>query len=122
MLFILLYAQDVILVMWGVLIYIWCNTILQQLPLQLQYYLYLLLIVVNIYKQFAMVKGGTNFRKHAGQRRKKRKCPMRAPLSADIDMISETEVDLSGTSDGEMPVPSNVEIPASEKKLTGWSN
>ena len=34
-----------------------------------------------------MVKGGRNFRKHAGQRRKKRKGPMRAPLSVDIDMV-----------------------------------
>ena len=68
-----------------------------------------------------MVKGGTNFRKQAGERRKKRKGPM-SRVSGDIEMISETDVDLSNTTvvdDGEIPGPSNAGKPASEKKLSG---
>ena len=42
-----------------------------------------------------MVKGGTNFRKQAGQRRKKRYGPVRrVPVSGDIEMVSETDVGL----------------------------
>ena len=70
-----------------------------------------------------MVKGGTNFRKQAGQRRKERKDPVsRVPVSGDIEMVSETDVDLSNTTvvdDGEIPAPSNAGIPASENKLSG---
>ena len=62
-----------------------------------------------------MVKGGTNFRKQAGQRRKKRKVPVsRVPVSSVIEMVSETDVDLSNTTvvdDGEIPGPSSAEIP-----------
>ena len=66
-----------------------------------------------------MVKGGTNFRKQAGQRRKKRTVPgSKVPVSGDIEMVSETDVDLSNTivvDDGEILGPSNAGIPASEK-------
>ena len=65
--------------------------------------------------QFAMVKGGTHFRKQAGERRKMRKGPvMRVPVSGDIELVSETDVDLSNTTvvdDGEIPGPSNAGIP-----------
>ena len=70
-----------------------------------------------------MVKGGTNCRKQAGQRRKTRKGPARkVPVSGDIEMVSETDADLSNTNvvdDGEIPGPSNAGISASEKKLSG---
>ena len=67
-----------------------------------------------------MVKGGKNFRKQAGQRRKKRKGPVRkVHVSGDIKMVSETDVDLSNTTvvdGGEIHGPSNAGIPASGKK------
>ena len=44
------------------------------------------------------VKGGTNFRKQAGERRMKRKGPVRrVPVLGDIEMVYETDVDLCNT-------------------------
>ena len=45
----------------------------------------------------------------------------KVPVSGDIEMVSETDVDLSNITvvdDGEIPVPSNAGIPASENKLS----
>ena len=68
-----------------------------------------------------MVKGGPNFRKQAGQRRKKRKGPVsRVPVSSVIEMVSGTDVDLSNPTvvdDGEIPGPSNDGIPVKTNRL-----
>ena len=62
-----------------------------------------------------MVKGRNFFlERYDGKRQKERKGPVgRLHVSGDAEMVSETDVDLSGTSsivDGDKPGPSNIEI------------